>query len=123
SSKIGFGEAYMAGDWTTTALPELLTPFAARLSTLISPALQRFGRRFAEARRPHTERNTVQGSRENIRRHYDLSNELFALFLDETMSYSSGWFAPDGGDTDADLVTAQERKIDGILDLAGVRAG
>jgi cyclopropane-fatty-acyl-phospholipid synthase len=123
NSKIGFGEAYMVGDWTTTALPELLTPFAARLSTLISPALQRFGRRYAEARQPHTERNTMQGSRENIRRHYDLSNELFALFLDETMSYSSGWFAPDSEDADADLVTAQERKIDGILDLAGVRAG
>jgi cyclopropane-fatty-acyl-phospholipid synthase len=128
SGKIGFGEAYMVGDWTTTALPELLTPFAARLSTLISPALQRVGRRFAEARRPHTERNTVEGSRENIRRHYDLSNELFTLFLDTTMSYSSGWFAEGRkfdatGDSDADLVTAQERKIDGILDLAGVRAG
>jgi cyclopropane-fatty-acyl-phospholipid synthase len=119
-SKIGFGEAYMVGDWTTTALPDLLTPFAARLSALIPPALQRVGRRFAEARRPDVEANTLDGARDNIQRHYDLSNELFALFLDETMSYSSGSFAPGGGD---DLVGAQHRKIDGILDLAGVRAG
>jgi cyclopropane-fatty-acyl-phospholipid synthase len=123
NSKIGFGEAYMVGDWTSTALPELLTPFAARLQTLIPPTLQRVGRRLAEARRPDAEQNTVEGSRENIRRHYDLSNELFALFLDETMSYSSAWFAQGSGDTDADLVAAQERKIDGILDLAGVQAG
>jgi cyclopropane-fatty-acyl-phospholipid synthase len=123
NSKIGFGEAYMVGDWTSTALPDLLTPFAARLQVLIPPALQWVGRRLAEPRRPDAEQNTVEGSRENIRRHYDLSNDLFALFLDETMSYSAGWFAEGRADTAADLVTAQERKIDGILDLAGVRAG
>jgi cyclopropane-fatty-acyl-phospholipid synthase len=115
-SKIGFGESYMVGDWTTTDLADLLTPFAATLSTLIPPTLQRIGRRYAEARQPKEEVNTVEGSRENIHRHYDLSNELFATFLDETMSYSAGWFA-DGSD---DLVLAQERKIDGILDMAGV---
>jgi cyclopropane-fatty-acyl-phospholipid synthase len=118
-SKIGFGESYMAGDWTSTRLPELLTPFAARLSTLIPPALQRVFRRFVEARRPAEEANTPSGSRENIHRHYDLSNELFATFLDETMSYSAAWFA-EGSD---DLAEAQRRKIDGVLDMAGVRAG
>ncbi|MBW0088195.1 class I SAM-dependent methyltransferase [Pseudonocardia sp. KRD-184] len=115
-SKIGFGESYMVGDWTTTELADLLAPFAAKMATLIPPVLQRIGRRFAEARQPSEEVNTVEGSRENIHRHYDLSNDLFATFLDETMSYSAGWFA-DGSD---DLVLAQERKIDGILDMAGV---
>jgi cyclopropane-fatty-acyl-phospholipid synthase len=119
SSKIGFGESYMAGDWTSTQPADLLTPFAARLSTLISPTLQRVFRRVAEARRPVEDANTLEGSRTNIQRHYDLSNELFATFLDETMSYSAGWFA-DGSD---DLADAQRRKIDGVLDLAGVRSG
>jgi cyclopropane-fatty-acyl-phospholipid synthase len=119
NSKIGFGESYMVGDWTTTDLADLLTPFAAKLSTLIPPTLQRIGRRFAEARQPKEEVNTVEGSRENIHRHYDLSNDLFGLFLDETMSYSSAWFA-DGSD---DIVDAQHRKIDGILDMAGVTEG
>ena len=118
-SKIGFGEAYMVGDWTTTALPDLLTPFAAKLSTLIPPPLQRLFRRYVEARRPREEINTVDGSRANIQRHYDLSNELFATFLDKTMSYSSAWFADDNDD----LVDAQQRKIDGVLDMAGVRSG
>ncbi|SDF34221.1 SAM-dependent methyltransferase [Pseudonocardia oroxyli] len=117
-SKIGFGEAYMVGDWTADDLPGLLEPFAATLSTLIPPALQRLARRWVEARQPAEEANSLEGSRENIHRHYDLSNELFQLFLDETMSYSAAWFAP-GSD---DLVAAQERKIDGILDLAGVAA-
>jgi cyclopropane-fatty-acyl-phospholipid synthase len=115
ASKIGFGESYMVGDWTSDQLAELLTPLAAQLSTLIPPLLQRLFRRVAEARRPAEEANTLAGSRENIHRHYDLSNDLFALFLDETMSYSSAWFA-DGDD----LAAAQRRKIDGVLDLAGV---
>jgi len=119
SSKIGFGESYMAGDWTSTQLADLLTPFAARLSLLIPPVLQRLGRRYAEARQPREELNTVEGSRENIHRHYDLSNDLFTLFLDETMSYSSGWFAEDNDD----LADAQNRKIDGILDMADVGPG
>ncbi len=119
NSKIGFGESYMVGDWTADDLPELLTPFAATLSTLIPPLLQRIGRRIAEARQPREEENSVEGSRENIHRHYDLSNELFATFLDETMSYSSAWFeAPD-----EPLIDAQRRKIDGVLDMARVRSG
>jgi cyclopropane-fatty-acyl-phospholipid synthase len=122
-SKIGFGEAYMVGDWTTDELAELLTPFAATLATLISPTLQRVFRRYVEARQPGEEQNTVEGSRRNIQRHYDLSNELFATFLDETMSYSAGWFAPGAGDGSADLADAQRRKIDAILDMAAVGPG
>ena len=51
-SKIGFGESYMAGDWTSTHLAALLTPFAARLSTLIPPAAAAVVRRYVEARQP-----------------------------------------------------------------------
>jgi cyclopropane-fatty-acyl-phospholipid synthase len=72
-----------------------------------------------EARQPGEEQNTVEGSRRNIHRHYDLSNELFATFLDETMSYSAGWFAYGSND----LADAQRRKIDAVLDMAGVGPG
>ncbi|MEU0089353.1 cyclopropane-fatty-acyl-phospholipid synthase family protein [Kribbella sp. NPDC006257] len=116
--KIGFGEAYMAGDWRAgrrTDLADLLTVFASRLTDLVPPALQRF-RKLIEPRL--AEQNDKAGARQNIARHYDLSNELFAAFLDPTMSYSAAWF-----DQVDDLETAQVRKIDGILDLAGVRAG
>lgn len=119
-TKIGFGEAYMAGDWTTgegTDLADLLTPFAARLTTLVPPSLQKL-RGLVDVRLPRHERNSIEGSRSNIERHYDLSNELFAEFLDPSMTYSSAWF--EEGD---DLQAAQERKIDGILDQAGVTEG
>src|SRR3954451_20903040 len=119
-AKIGFGEAYMTGDWTTgagTDLADLLSTFAARLTKLVHPALQKF-RYLVERTQPAHEENSQQNSRSNISRHYDLSNELFSEFLDETMTYSSAWF--ERGD---DLRSAQLRKIDGILDLARVRAG
>ncbi len=125
-AKIGFGEAYMAGDWRAgsgTDLADLLTPFAARLTTLIPVALQRL-RVFAERRVPQDQENTLDGSRTNIAAHYDLSNDLFAAFLDPTMSYSSAWFDDsEPGAAASRLEAAQLRKTDGILDLAGVRAG
>jgi cyclopropane-fatty-acyl-phospholipid synthase len=116
-AKIGFGESYMAGDWTATGLADVLTPFAARMAVLVPPPLQML-RRMVDARQPRVERNTVDGARRNIQRHYDLSNELFGQFLDESMTYSSAWF--DGTDR---LGDAQLRKIDAILDLAGVHSG
>jgi cyclopropane-fatty-acyl-phospholipid synthase len=118
--KIGFGEGCMTGDWTTaddTDLADLLAAFAARLTRLVHPALQRL-RHLTERTQPVHEENSKENSRSNISRHYDLSNELFASFLDDTMTYSSAWFEP--GD---DLRDAQLRKIDGILDLARVRSG
>ena len=125
-AKIGFGEAYMAGDWRAgsgTDLADLLTPFASRLTTLIPPALQRL-RVLVDRRVPHDHENTPDGSRTNIAAHYDLSNDLFAAFLDPTMTYSSAWFdESEPVETATRLEEAQLRKIDGILDLAGVQAG
>jgi cyclopropane-fatty-acyl-phospholipid synthase len=119
-AKIGFGEAYMAGDWDPgpgTDLADLLTPLASNVATLVPEPLQRF-RRIVERRQPREEANTPTQARRNIHRHYDLSNDLFAAFLDDTLSYSSALFA--AGD---DLAAAQRRKVDAILDAAGVNAG
>ena len=121
--KIGLGEAYMAGDWRAAAgsdLADVLTPFAARLTDLV-PAWMRKFRRFLEPLHPEHEENHLHGARENIARHYDLSNALFSTFLDETMTYSSAWFEHPADF--AGLADAQRRKIDGVLDFAGVRSG
>lgn len=118
-TNIGFGEAYMAGDWRPgphTDLGDLLTPFAERLTTLVPAPLQRL-RAIVDKRMPH--RNTLIGAKENISAHYDLSNDLFEAFLDETMSYSSAWF----GDESMSLADAQRRKIDAILDDVRVGPG
>ncbi|GAA2809007.1 cyclopropane-fatty-acyl-phospholipid synthase family protein [Saccharopolyspora taberi] len=117
-AKLGLGEAYMSGEWTSPDPAALLTPFAERITRLVPRSLQPL-RRWVERRRPAVERNTPEGARRNISHHYDLSNEVFATFLDETMTYSSALFRP-GSD---DLADAQRNKIDRILDLAGVGAG
>jgi cyclopropane-fatty-acyl-phospholipid synthase len=129
SGLIGFGEAYMAGDWDSEDLTALLVVLAEHAAELVPPWLQRL-RRLAVRRHPGEDLQTVAGARRNIGRHYDLSNDLFALFLDETMTYSSAIFTdPDGiGAMDPlaearFLAEAQHRKIDRLLDRAGVGRG
>jgi len=119
---IGFGEAYMAGDWTTEDLTGVLTAFAAHLGELVPAPLRRF-RHLALSRMPAAHDNTVEGARANIAHHYDLSNELFATFLDPSMTYSSALFDGDPAASAEDLQAAQHRKIDRLLDAAGVRSG
>ncbi|MGW2960812.1 class I SAM-dependent methyltransferase [Streptomyces sp. NPDC001220] len=118
---IGFGESYMAGEWDAPDLVGALTVLAAHAADLIPPRLQRLRGLWAQ-RQPHTQRNTPDASRSNISRHYDLSNDLFALFLDETLTYSAAVFRGFPADWSL-LAAAQRRKIDRLLDLAGVREG
>jgi cyclopropane-fatty-acyl-phospholipid synthase len=115
---IGFGESYMAGDWTSSDLAGVLAEFAKRLAELIPPALQRF-RPLAAVRHPRSQHNSRAQARRNIAEHYDLSNDLFAEFLDETMTYSSALFDTMPASR-ADLPDAQRRKIDRLLDMARV---
>jgi cyclopropane-fatty-acyl-phospholipid synthase len=122
SGTIGFGEAYMAGDWVTDDLPGVLSAFAANMRSMIPRALQRL-RHAVLSRQPGHHDNTIEGARQNIHQHYDLSNELFMLFLDETMTYSSAIYSGDPAQSDDDLATAQRRKIDRLLDAAGVGTG
>ena len=134
---IGFGEAWMvgdltAGDWTvgsslpgarvnaaTDVLADGLTVLAHRMGELVPRPLQHL-RGAWHAVKPRSEENTLGGSAENIHRHYDLSNDLFELFLDDSMTYSCAVY---GSPEPEPLEDAQRRKIDAILDLAGVRPG
>ena len=118
---IGFGESYMAGDWTSPDLAGVLTEFAKRLAELIPPALQRF-RPLAAVSHPRSQHNSRAQARRNVAEHYDLSNDLFAEFLDETMTYSSALFDTMPA-SPADLPDAQRRKIDRLLDTAHVGPG
>lgn len=124
---IGFGESFLAGEWeasgpTPDPLVDVLTVLCAEMARLVPPALQRL-RRFAVRTQPDSERNTPDGSRSNISRHYDLSNDLFATFLDPTLTYSAAVFAPGTRPTWESLEAAQGRKIDRLLDACGVGPG
>jgi cyclopropane-fatty-acyl-phospholipid synthase len=122
SGTIGFGEAYMAADWDTDDLPGVLAAFAGNMRGLVPQSLQRL-RHAVLSRQPGHEDNTIEGARQNIRRHYDLSNEMFQLFLDETMTYSCALFSGDPARSPDSLADAQRHKIDRLLDTAGVAAG
>jgi cyclopropane-fatty-acyl-phospholipid synthase len=129
---IGLGESYMAGEWDCTDLTGLVTVFATHIRELVPGPLRRL-RRMAVRRQPTADEQTRTGARRNISRHYDLSNDFFALFLDETMTYSSALFEtalfdePLGGKTPAglapSLAQSQRRKVDRLLDQAAVGPG
>lgn len=119
---IGFGESYMTGAWSSPDLARLLTALAGEIGTLVPAPLRRL-RRWYVAGHPHHQRNSLDNTRQNIAHHYDLSNDLFAAFLDDTMTYSAGLFESPTGATRADLAPAQARKIERLLDLTGVGPG
>ena len=131
---IGFGEAYLTGAWDAEDLAGFLTVLAAEIQHLVPDSLQRL-RAVVVPRTPRRHRNTRRNTRGNIAHHYDLSNDLFQLFLDPGLSYSSALFdspIEDRGDHleatapatgEHDLREAQTRKIERLLDQAGVGAG
>ena len=132
-SLIGFGEAYLTGAWDAEDLGGFLSVLAGDLTSLVPAPLQKM-RALWVARPPRMHRNTEKNTRQNIAHHYDLSNDLFRLFLDETLSYSSALFPADitdagdhleaGAPVDtSDLAGAQARKIERLLDEAGVGDG
>jgi len=101
----GLGESYAAGAWDCDDLVRLVR-IAAREVT----RLDRLRAPLASLRNRLTRvpRNSRAGARRHIGAHYDLGNELFALFLDDTMTYSCGIF--ENGETS--LRKAQEAKLD-----------
>lgn len=114
---VGVGEAYMDGLWRCddlVALVRLLVINRDRLDDM-ETGLARFGGWLLRGWHA-LRRNTRAGSRRNIAAHYDLGNDLFELFLDKSMMYSSAIFA----DENESLETAQWRKLERIcrkLDL------
>jgi cyclopropane-fatty-acyl-phospholipid synthase len=117
---VGAGEAWAHGWWTSddpTALVRLfvrnedaLSGVDSGLARLSQPAFKLW-----HALRPNTER----GSRANIAAHYDLSNEFFALFLDDTLTYSCGVFER----PEATLREASLAKIDRLCAKLGLAPG
>lgn len=95
---IGFGEAYVDGDWETDNLTAVITWFIQNVehapgmsgsktrATAIN--LLRGLNRIKHVLRP----NSIETSRQNIADHYDLGNDFYKLWLDPTMTYSCGIF-------------------------------
>ena len=93
--EIGAGESYVDGDWWA----EDLTLFLELcLDNLPRPRLNGGPARLRglwAAARHRLRANSRRGSRRNIRQHYDLGNEFYRLFLDDSLTYSSAVYPPE----------------------------
>ena len=114
---VGFAESYMAGEWSTPDLPELLGFMCRNAAMGESFRALRF--RLPGRLRHALNRNTRRGSRRNIAAHYDLGNAFYAQWLDPGMMYSSGIYSS-GTETLAD---AQDVKLDRVAELLELSGG
>ena len=118
NGSVGAGEAYMDGAWDCddlVALVRILVRNRDRLDAMEN-GFARMGGLAMKLAHAFT-RNTRAGSRRNIAAHYDLGNDLYRLFLDENLMYSSAIFA----DEHESLEVASTRKLDRICDKLGLQ--
>lgn len=120
SGDIGFAESYIAGDWRTPSLSELLRVMIQNrrvVEDLIYGSW--WGRMFYRVRHL-LNRNHKANSRKNIHAHYDLGNAFYELWLDGTMNYSSALFQ---GDFSLSMQEAQHAKVRRALQTTDVTQG
>lgn len=110
---MAFAETWMEGGWTSPDLSAVLRILArsqsdmGRIARGASRVLQAVDHAAHRLRQ-----NTRENARQNIQAHYDLSNDLYATFLDSSLTYSSALF----DSKEEDLYSAQLRKIDRLID-------
>jgi cyclopropane-fatty-acyl-phospholipid synthase len=119
SGDIGFAEAYIAGDWSTPQLTDVLRLFVANRREVEDVIYGTWLGRLAYRIKHLLNRNTKANSQKNIHAHYDLGNSFYELWLDDSMSYSSAWF---DGDHSKPMIDAQHAKVRRALKLADVKA-
>jgi cyclopropane-fatty-acyl-phospholipid synthase len=95
---VGFGEAYMQGEWDTDSITNVIKWFLLNVDNapgVSGSSAQSWVTNLLKGLNTlrHLGRaNTLSGSKKNISEHYDLHNDFFALFLDPSMTYSSAYF-------------------------------
>ena len=116
---IGIAEGFIQGDFSTDDLPAPLEIGARNFEAIghdLRPGFwARLGHRIQHALRA----NHRRGSRRNIAAHYDLGNDFYRLWLDESMTYSAAIF----DNPDEPLADAQQRKYDRLLDRLEAQPG
>ncbi|MEY2947986.1 MAG: Cyclopropane-fatty-acyl-phospholipid synthase [Pseudomonadota bacterium] len=120
SGDIGFAETYIAGDWTTPALSDLLRVMIQNRRVVEDLIYGSWWGRMIYRVKHLLNRNHKANSRKNIHAHYDLGNAFYELWLDGTMNYSSALFE---GDFSRTMQTAQNAKVRRALQATDVKAG
>lgn len=117
---IGFAESFIAGDWHTDALQDVLGVLVANRNSIEDAIYGTWWGRLAHRLRHLMNRNSRAGARRNIQAHYDLGNDFYRLWLDPSMTYSSALFE---GDSTRTLEQAQAAKYQRILEAIGQAPG
>ncbi|MDD7972622.1 SAM-dependent methyltransferase [Roseinatronobacter alkalisoli] len=116
---IGFAESYMEGGWSTPDLQAFMDLINDDNPSLYDEVLPMKLVRAMERVRHWLRANSKAQARRNIAYHYDLGNDFYGLWLDDSMTYSSGIFTT-GQES---LEAAQEAKYAAMIDRMGVNAG
>jgi cyclopropane-fatty-acyl-phospholipid synthase len=120
SGDIGFAESYIAGDWRTPSLSELLRVMIQNRRVVEDLSYGSWWGRMIYRVRHLLNRNHKANSRKNIHAHYDLGNAFYELWLDGTMNYSSALFQ---GDFSLSMQEAQHAKVRRALQTTDVTQG
>jgi cyclopropane-fatty-acyl-phospholipid synthase len=116
---IGLGEAYVDGMWDSDDIESLVALFLLNMDRFDGFAdgnpLQRLGFVVANSL---LRRNSLKGSARNIEAHYDVGNDFYSLWLDQSMTYSAALY----GGTENNLERAQRSKYNRILERLGSRS-
>ena len=113
---IGFAESFMLGDVESTDITSVLRFYLKNREALNRAARPVFFKSIGDRLFHLLRQNTRAGARRNISAHYDLGNDFYKLWLDDTMSYSSGFFG-NGAET---LRQSQIAKYELVIDSLGL---
>jgi cyclopropane-fatty-acyl-phospholipid synthase len=116
---LGFSEAYMDGWWSTPDLQAFMDLVHGRNDALYDGFPGMGLVRTFENLRHWLRGNSMRQARKNIAAHYDLGNDFYRLWLDETMTYSSGLFRSG----QEPMENAQHQKYESMVDQMGAQPG
>ena len=122
SGSVGWYRGWAEGEWVSPAPETLFELFVANRKTLGNVARAKGRARLRNFLAHAQRRNNRANARKNIQAHYDLGNDFYAAWLDETMSYSSAVFE-DPLSREEPLAEAQRRKVRMLLDRLDLKPG
>ena len=118
SGSVGWYKAWTLGEWSSPDPVAIFELFSANAEALGDVGRAKGPFRLLNALAHRQRDNAPAKARQNVAAHYDLGNDFYSAWLDETMTYSSGLWRRDTA-----LVDAQRNKIDELLDRLEIREG
>jgi cyclopropane-fatty-acyl-phospholipid synthase len=119
SGSVGWYKAWTLGEWSSPDPVAIFELFSANAVALGDVARAKGPFRLINALAHRLRDNAPRKARKNIAAHYDLGNDFYSAWLDETMTYSCARFA----DREASLEEAQRRKVATLLDRLELKPG